>query len=187
MVDWSRLPDLGAVGLLTCAFASVAKRGQTPQSAVWLLGWLMIVLHFLAYMFIPVGGVIGSAAAFVGVSALTWAGVLFTWAAVPFRTTPSSQWMLAIMLATNTLYIGAIILAPDSVWLLGSAAVLFGALPLITALFALRSVNSPQRWAVVFLCCALSVFLLLFQHRPGDGQSFAINAVLCTAYLGCCV
>ena len=187
MVDWSRLPDLGAVGLLTCAFASVAKRGQTPQSAVWLLGWLMIVLHFLAYMFLNVDGAIGPAAAFIGISALTWAGVLFTWAAVPYRKTLSSEWMVGIMLSTNTLYIGAIILEPNSVWLLTSAAILLGALPLATALFAVRSVNSPQRWAVVFLYGALSVFLLMFQHRPGNGQSLAINAVLCTAYLGCCV
>ncbi len=183
-MDWSKLPDVGAVALLTCAFASVARRGQTSVSGVWLIGWIMIVLHFSAFMFLPAGG---NFATFVGLSALTWAGVLFMWAAVPYRSKPSSRVMLAVMLATNTLYIGLLVYAPANSWTLIPGAILLGAAPLTLALITVRTLRHPLRWSVVALYCALSAFLLFFQMRPGNGSELALNAVFFTVYLGCCI
>ena len=65
-MDWSRLPDVAAVALLTCAFASAAKRGQTVDSGVWLIGWFMIVLHFTAFVYDDVAGLVGTIATFIG-------------------------------------------------------------------------------------------------------------------------
>src|SRR5580692_9644617 len=85
VVNWSELPDLGAVGLLAAAFASVARRNQTHVSKIWLTGWLTIALHFAAFLFMNAPGGWGTLAIVVGLSALTWAGLLFMWAAVPYR------------------------------------------------------------------------------------------------------
>ena len=41
MVNWIELPDLAAVALLAGAFASVARRGHTAVSRLWLTGWLV--------------------------------------------------------------------------------------------------------------------------------------------------
>jgi predicted signal transduction protein with EAL and GGDEF domain len=43
------------------------------------------------------------------------------------------------------------------------------------------------RWTVVGLYSLLSIYLLAFQHRPGNGGDLAVNGVLFTVYVGCCI
>jgi diguanylate cyclase (GGDEF)-like protein len=186
-VDLSKIPDVAAVALLTLAFFSVARHGRTSFSGVWLVGWLMIVLHFTAFMFLPAPGNFGIGAAILGSAALAWAGILFMWAAVPHRSRVSSRLMLAAILTTNTLYIFVAIIAPVGHWLLAPAAVLMGALPLAVSLLNVRKLNHPLRWGLVLLYAALSVFLLAIENRPGNGLDLALNAVFFTVYLGCCI
>jgi len=69
-VNWSELPDLTAVALLACAFASVSRRNPTPVSGIWLTGWLMIVVHFAAFLFLGIPGIWGTLAAIIGLSGL---------------------------------------------------------------------------------------------------------------------
>jgi diguanylate cyclase (GGDEF)-like protein len=186
-VDWSRLPDVAAVALLTCAFASAAKRGQTVNSGVWLVGWLMVVLHFAAFMFDDLTGAVGTIATFIGLCALAWAGLLFTWAAVPYRNRLSSRWMLGGMVFNNTAYIALAVFVPHATWALTTVAISFGALPLVVALATFRATNFSQRWLVTLIYCGLSAFLLLFQNHPENGLNLALNAVFCTVYLGACI
>ena len=185
MVDWSKLPDVGAVALLTVAFVSVAKFGRNSASGVWLVGWLMIVVHFFAFMFLHAPRHWSDVANFVGTAALVCAGVLFMWASVPYRKQSSSRWMVAALLATYTLYLGLLAIAPFASWGLAPAAVLIGALPLVITLSALPRFVPPLRWAIVTLNAGLSIFLLIFQNRPGYGTSLALNAVLFAVYFGC--
>lgn len=187
MVNWSELPDLAAVGLLTAAFASVARRNQTHISKIWLTGWMMISIHFAAFLFLTVPGAWGILATIVGTAALTWAGVLFMWASVPYRQVGSSRWILLALIATNTLYIALTIVSPVPAWSLDLAAVLFGAMPLAITLITRDRIDSPLRWTAIGLYCALTAFLLEFQHRPGNGGDLALNAVLFTVYIGCCI
>ncbi len=128
-MDWSKLPDIVAVALLTLAFFSVARFGRTLSAGVWLVGWLMIVLHFGAFMFLPAPGIAGIACGTIGTAALAWAGVLFMWASVPYRSRTSSRWMLAALITANTLYIAVLSLAPAGHWLFKPAALLMGVLP----------------------------------------------------------
>lgn len=183
-MDWSKLPDVAAVALLVCAFASVERHNHTPVSRLWLIGWIMVVLHFSAFVFLPAPGNWGIAATVVGIASLTWAGLLFQTASVPYRRQASSQWIQALLLGTNTLYIALLVVGPVPGWLLDSVAILFGAGPLAATLLSLRSVNTAIRWFTVSLYCALSIFLLAFQNRPANGPSLGLNAVLCTVYLG---
>ena len=180
------MPDLIAVALLSCAFASVVRRSKTPVSGLWLTGWIMIVLHFGAFAFQNAPGNWGPFAIVTGLVALVWAGVLFMWASVPYREQSSSQWMFAALLISNTIYIVVSSISPAADWALNPAAILFGALPLAIALFSLRKFNHPLRWLVVGLYSALSIFILLVQHRPSNGIDLAQNAVLFTVYFGCC-
>jgi len=187
VVDWSKLPDVGAIALLACSFASVARRSETPASGIWLTGWLMIVLHFTAFMFLPVPGVWGILAALIGVAALTWAGLLFMWACVPFHHERSSPWMLVALLGTYTLYVGVVTLSPGAPWALTVCASLLGIVPLAITLFALPTFRHPLRWTVVVINGLLCVFLLSFENRPGNGADLALNAVLFAIYIGCCL
>jgi diguanylate cyclase (GGDEF)-like protein len=186
-VDWGKIPDLAAVTLLASAFAAVARRSQAPVSTLWLTGWLMIALHFAAFMFAPIPGQIGTVAVYMGITSLAWAGILFNWSSVPDRKNKSSLWMLAIMIGTNTAYLGLIVFNPQATRALTVAAILFGALPLALAVVNIRRENHPLRWTTVLSYCVLSVFLLKFQNRPGNGRELAINAVLFAIYIGCCI
>jgi len=186
-MNWTELPDLAAVGLLAGAFASVARRNQNHVSKIWLTGWLMIAVHFAALLFILVPGPIGNLCGIIGLSALTWAGLLFMWAAVPYRDESSSRSILAALLIANTLYIALINIDGAPGWTLDIAAPLFGMLPLCIALSTVKRFDSPLRWTLIGIYSALSLFLLIIQHRPDYGPYMALNAVMFTVYLGCCV
>lgn len=187
MVDWSKLPDLGAVALLTTAFAAVARRSQTPVSGLWLAGWVLIALHFAALFFAPLPGLVGVISVFLSLAALTWAGILFMFATVPYRKERSSRFMLVALLFLYPLYIALILFAPGVTWALIAVALLLGAAPLTIALLNVRKVNDPLRWTAVILHLALASFLLNFQQRPGNGAALALNAVLFGVYFGCCL
>jgi diguanylate cyclase (GGDEF)-like protein len=178
---------LAAVALLACAFAAVARRSQSPVSTLWLVGWVMIALHFAAFICAPAPGILGHIAVFVGLSALTWAAVLFMWASVPYRRKRSSYWMLGALLGTNTLYVGLVAFSPAASAALTPAAILFGLLPLAIALVNSQKDRHPLRWVIVVLYGFLSILLLLFQHRSPNGLELALHLVLFTVFFGCCV
>ena len=185
MVDWQELPDLAAVGLLAGAFASVARRNETRVSRIWLTGWVMIALHFAAFLFMDAPGNWGVLFTTIGTAALIWAGTLFMWASVPYRNELSSQRILVSLFITNTVYVSLLVVGSVPDWALNVSAALLGALPLIIGLSTVKSVNTPIRWTVIGLYCSLSIFLLLFQLRPGNGGVLALNAVMFTVYFGC--
>lgn len=185
-VDWSKLPDIVAVGLLASAFASVARHGYTRTSLLWLTGWLLIVLHFTSFVFLPAPHWWGVIAEMLGVSSLAWAGILFMWSAIPYRAERSSRWMLLILIAASTTYLCSLIgSAPP--WILNVAASLLGTGPLAITLTSNRKSNRPLRWAIVGLYAGLAVFLLLAQNRPPNGPDMALNGFLFTIYLGCSI
>ena len=188
MVDWSKLPDLGAVALLTLAFASVARHARATVSAIWLTGWFLIAIHFAAFMFLGAPGHWADLASFIGLAALACAGVLFMWAAVPHRGKErSSLWMLLVLLTTYTLYFGLLVIDPIASWALAPAALLIGILPLSILIVAFRQFRHPLRWALVVLNVCLSIFLLAVQYRPDIGTTLAFESVLFTIYLGCAI
>ena len=186
-MNWTELPDLAAVALLAGAFASVARRGNTAVYKVWLTGWLVIVLHFAAFLFLTAPGIWGKVAESVGLIALTWAGILFMWASVPFRRRRSSRWIFAALLLTNTLYIPLVSGCLRAGWALVPVSILFGALPLVIALATVRKLNHPLRWTLVALYAGLSIFLLIFQRQPGSSDALGLDAVLFTVYFGCAI
>ncbi|MGA2849018.1 MAG: GGDEF domain-containing protein [Terracidiphilus sp.] len=186
-MNWSELPDLTAVALLAGAFASVSRRSPTRVSGVWLTGWLMIVAHFAAFLFLGMPGIWGTLATVIGLSALVWAGLLFMWATVPYRGQQSSRWMLAVLVVSNTLYITVLDVIPESGWPLDIAAVLLGLAPLLVTLSVVKKFNHSLRWLLVSLYAGLSLFALLVQHRAGNGADLAMNAVIFTVYFSCCI
>ncbi|HEX3892806.1 MAG TPA: GGDEF domain-containing protein [Terracidiphilus sp.] len=185
MLDWTKLPDLVAVALLTCAFASVARRGQKPVSRLWLTGWVLIAVHFAAFMFLAAPGAGGIVAADLGLASLAAAGVLFAYASIPYRHERSSRWMLSCLLLTNSLYICALVASPALDWALTPLAFLFGVGPLLITVVAMPKFRHILRWMLVALNCGLSAFLLAVQHRPGNGGDVALDAVLFAVYLSC--
>ena len=179
-MDWSKLPDLVAVGLLAGAFASVARRNHTPVSAHWLFAWLLIVLHFLAFMFGSLPGFWGNFANFTGVLALVWASVLFMRACVPYRADQSSVAMLVALFGGYFFYLLALMFSGPA-WTLDVTAVLLGIGPLVVTLSSIKRLRHLLRFVLAGLHVGLGTFLLLVQHRP-NGDDLALNGVLFTVY-----
>lgn len=157
------------------------------MSSLWLFGWALIMLHFAAFLVLGLPAPWNEVASFVALVSLANAGVLFMWASVPYHRRTSSLWMLLALLGTNALYLGLLTLGDPPRWSLECVATLFGLLPLAIALSTVRRFRHPLRWTLVSLYCALSVFLLVFQLRPQNGPSLAVNAVLFTVYFGCTI
>ncbi|MGP8253677.1 MAG: diguanylate cyclase domain-containing protein [Terracidiphilus sp.] len=185
-MDWSKLPDLAAVALLTCAFASVAHRGRSAVSGYWLTGWLLVDLHFAAFLFQVQNAFLENLLTLLGYASLVWAGLIFMWACVPYREKLSSRLMAIVLFATNTFYLALSVAAPSGSWMFVPAAAFIGAGPLVVALVTSRGFSHPLRWALVSTYCGLSAFLLVFQYQP-NGSDLALDAVLFTVYLGCCI
>jgi len=187
VLDWTKIPDVAAVAFLTCAFASVARRGQMQVSQFWLTGWELITLHFALLVFAPVSGLIGAVAGGASLVALADAGVLFMYASVPYREERSSKLMLLSLLALNSIYVCILAMSPSGDFALTPIALLLGALPLTIALASLSRHRHFLRWTIVALYGSLSIFLLFVQHRPASGTGLALNAVLFTVYLSCSI
>jgi len=157
------------------------------SSRLWLLAWITVMLHFAALAFLSAPSPWGDIANYLGACALAWAGLLFTWASVPFRKQKSSLWIFLSLSSSSAIYIGILAFGPITFWTLAPAAALFGALPLAVALVSLPKFNHPLRWITVAIYIALSIFLLAFQFRLGNSPSTALNAVAFTIYLNCAI
>lgn len=179
-MDWSKLPDLVAVGLLALAFASVARQNHTPVSTHWLTGWLLIVIHFFAFVFAPLPGRSGNIANYLGTITLVWAGLLFTRASVPYRNQKSSIAMLVALVTAYTFYV-SVLMPGAPPWVLNVAAILLGAGPLAVGLSTVGSFRHFLRWMTIILHCGLAIVLLAVQNGPNGGDS-ALNAILFTVY-----
>jgi len=186
-LNWSVIPEVSAITLVICAFASVARHNQTPRSKLWLVGWLMILLHFIAGLFTSLPDIWGELAFVLLSASLVWAGTLFMHASIPYREHVSSLWMLWALLTSNTIYLAVLSLGYDVRWALNLAAVVVGVCPLAVTLVSIRRVNHLLRWILSSFYIALSIFLVIFQHRPGNGISLAWDAVMFTVYMGCCI
>jgi diguanylate cyclase (GGDEF)-like protein len=184
-LNWSAIPDTTVIALLICAFASVAWNYRAPVSKLWLAVWLMILLHFAAELFNLAPGVWGALASIILSASLAWAGVLFMHASIPYRNAASRRVMLFSLLAATALYFTILCSGSGGQWALNLAAIVLGLSPLAVTLASIREINHPLRWFTVSLYGALSIFLLVFQNRPGNGSSLAWNGVMFAIYLGC--
>jgi diguanylate cyclase (GGDEF)-like protein len=154
-------------------------------SGLWLTGWLLIDLHFLLSIFVPLPGWMGVVSSFMGISALAWGGMIFSWSCVPYRNQSSSPLMLGTLLGTITLYIGLLFVGQAGAWALTPAAALIGIAPLTVALLTVRQIAHPIRWMVIGVHCTLALFLLAVQDRPDHGIALALNAVFFAVYFSC--
>jgi diguanylate cyclase (GGDEF)-like protein len=186
-VDWSKLPDIIAVGLLAWAFASAARHCRTVASGNWLIGWYFIVLHFIASLFGQFDGVAGEIIAIMSLMSLIMAAMLFMRSSVVALLSPDGfgKFMMPVMSAVFLFVVCNLVLESPR-WLLTVSEILLGFLPLFTTLFFPRWSISLLRWSMSILHCALGVFLLSVQNRP-DGASLALNGILFSVYFGCAI
>jgi hypothetical protein len=146
----------------------------------------MILVHSTAALFTLIPGIWGGLAFIVFSVSMVWAGLLFTYASIPYRDKSSSRWFLATLLATSIIYFTVLAASSSRHWALNLAALLLCLGPLAITLASLRTINDRRRWLIVSFCGALSTFLLIVQNLPQYGHTAAWNGVLFTVYAGNC-
>ena len=186
-MDWSKLPDLIAVGLLAWAFASVARHCRTGASGNWLSGWYFIVLHFLAALLAPLSGFFGQVAGVVSIMGLIMAALLFMRSSVSdFVNMRTASKAMFPLMAGNFLLFTCVLVFDAPRWLLNLSEALLGFTPLAATLIFPRWSVPLLRWSMTILHCALWVFLWQTRNLP-DSADLALNAVLFAVYFGCAI
>lgn len=186
LVNWTRIPDLVCAILMIWTFGSVSRDKQNRVSSIWMLAWVMILVHSIAALFTQIHGIWGGLVYIVFSVALAWAGLLFCHASMARRDRPSSRWMLLSLAAASFVYMTVLCLSSSRPWAMNLAAVLVTLCPLTVVLASLRSVQDRRTWAVLAVCAALSIFLLAVQNQRPYGITLAWNGYLFAAYFGTC-
>ncbi len=167
-------------------FGSVSQDKQNYVSRVWMLGWVMILIHSIAALLTQVHGLWGGLDYIVFSVALVWAGLLFGHASMPQRDRPSSLWLLGSLATASFVYMTILCLSSGRHWAMNLAAVLVTVLPLAVILGSIRTLNDPRHWTVVAMCAVLSIFLLMVQNQRPYGVAVAWDGYLFAVYAGCC-
>ncbi len=184
-MNLDQFPDFVAVSLLTWAFGTAAYRSRAPISRLWLGAWLLVVFHLGATLVAELHEPSRAIALPASIALQASAGILFGYAAVPYRRRVSSRWMTAALMMTTTLYIVVISSGIAIVWITDAAAVLVGLVPMTIAVATLRTLRHPIRWMIACLHVVLAVYLIAVQNTPKIGPSLACNGMLLIIYFGC--
>lgn len=186
MLDWTKLPDLLSVGLLAWAFASVARRSPAPVSHHWLNGWVFILVHFAASMFLPAPGVWGNIALFWSIEALIISAILFMRASAPKKSNRRIV-LTAVSAAIGSfgLLIYALVFSAPH-WFLNLSEALVGTVPILLSIFARRWTSLSLRWIMSLLHLTMWFALWKVQSNP-DAVGLSFDIVLFTVYLGCAI
>ncbi len=184
VMNWEAVPYLVMSAVILYAFASVARHSHTFAAKLWVVSWLLVLVHLTANVFAGIPGIWGSLVYVISPISLFFAGVLYASASLPFRNETSSRWMLGAISGVGALYITLLSLAPEAHLALNLVVVLAALCPLAVTLAALRTVNTLQRWFTVLLCGTLSIFLLIVQDQHPYGPLVARNAILFAVFAG---
>jgi len=191
MMDWSRIPNVVVIALLLCAFASLERHSPTPSSRLWLLGWLMVLLHFIAAIFQNLTGIWGPLAYITQESLFAGAGFLYIYAAIPDRRQTSCRWTLGSLMVASALFIAVVRLASSERWIMVGAAALLVLCPLTVMLVSAHRANFTLRWVLVLIYGVLSIFLLIVQSQTKNllltDHEIAQHAILFAVYFSCFV
>lgn len=187
-MDWSKIPDILAIASLASAFFSISRRDRTAQQRLWLAGWILIALHFLAFLFATLPGTPGLIGTGAGLVTLIVAGVCFMWATVPSETRINSRRLAIVTAGSMSLY--CILAAlPFEVpgQLMDAAAVVIGLAPLSVAVYYLRYSQHALRWLTVGLQFALGAELLVLRRQSHGDLDLCVDAILFVVYFSCCL
>jgi len=98
-MNFNTLPSLVALAILVVVFRAILRQSTNERLHLWLLGWVLILVHFVA-QFVGVGqGLWNRVATAVSYNALEFASIAFLISASQAATTRSRQLLLAMVIA----------------------------------------------------------------------------------------
>ena len=179
-MNFTILPNLTALTVLVAVFWAISRKATAQQVRLWLLGWILILLHFAAALF-PAGssGIWPQLATAVSLGCLILAGVAFLISVSPAVCDPRREAQFAMAIAVPAFaYANGAILGignPGYYYCLIAMGVLWPSL----ALWRNRRRNAIGLMAeiVAILAVAAVLFRLVMRGNPGLGVIVILAAL----------
>src|SRR5271166_1171010 len=132
-MNFNTLPSLVALAILVVVFRAILRQGASEPLHLWLTGWILALIHFVA-QFVDVGhGLWGRVASAVSLDALELAGIAFLISVSPVATSRRRQFLLAAVIGIPAVvYTNAVIWdVTNHIFYYGVIALAFGAALLV--------------------------------------------------------
>jgi diguanylate cyclase (GGDEF)-like protein len=186
---WKPLPDLLSIGLLIYAFLSVSRpEARSAQMRLWLLGWIMIEVHFAASMFVGATGWLGFVSFRVAESALAWTALIFSRSMDTQPQGPESRSWFWALLVVNTLFLFITDVPEIPRGLQFGAIALYAIVPIVLLRRSrlLGASIDARRFEVLTYCAtALMIYLGKIGLLGALSDVIGYFAVLTSVYLNC--
>lgn len=180
MFDYKVLPDLLALTVLVYVFWSMLRRRAGDQLHAWVLGWVLILLHFALQLFDGTPVVLQTLLLATSAIALELAGAAFICAAGGFKSGRRFRWTACIALLATIFYIVAAYFdVRSSVPYYAVVVVLAGCVGAALAPDVERPLRERNVFAVLISLLALSLEVLVHRKMP----EYGLDCIFCVIYL----
>jgi hypothetical protein len=102
-MNFSTLPNLIALAILVVVFWAISRKAIGEQVHLWLIGWVLVLVHFAAQFAATASGVWGVVATSVSLDSLILAGVAFLISVSAIVSNRRSKVFLALAIAVPAL------------------------------------------------------------------------------------
>ena len=164
-MNFNILPSLIALAILVMVFRAILRQGTNERLHLWLAGWALVLVHFVA-QFVAVGqGLWLRVATAVSLDALEFAGIAFLISVSPAATSRRRQSLLAVAIG-----IPAIIYTNAVIWDITNHIFYYGVIALALAWAMLVVWNfyrkvTPYVMALAIACLGLSCAMVAVVAR----------------------
>ncbi len=180
MLNMKPLPDLLALTVLVYVFWSILRRRSERQLHAWLIGWVLILLHFAVQLFAGNPGALQMVVLAISAITLELAAVAFIYAAGGGNFTRRLQWIASVGVAATVLYVILLYAGIES-----SAAyyAVIAILPVSVAavMFPERERPTAERNIYAVSCLGLAAVLAFFVYR-GHAE-YGLECILFAVYM----
>src|SRR5215831_17919510 len=157
-MNYSVLPNLIALTVLVAVFRAISRRTAADTLFLWLSGWVLVLLHFLAEFVHPRVGLGARIADAVSVDALVLAAVAFLVSVIAPESSRFTQSMIAVCAALPAIVYATLLSAGLQNAFVCYALIASGAVAAFAYCYRTFAANPLQR-ATIFLAgaCAIAI------------------------------
>jgi diguanylate cyclase len=155
-MNFSTLPNLIALAILVVVFWAISRKAVGEQVHLWLIGWVLVLVHFAAQFAATASGAWGLAAMSISLDSLILAGVAFLISVSAIVSNRRSKLYLALAIA-----VPAVAYSNGAIW----------------------GVSHPGFYYTWTAAGMLAPFLVLWRHKR-QGNLYAAGVVMAASSAG---
>lgn len=178
-MNYTVLPSLVALAILVVVFRSIMRRSSNDRVRLWLVGWVLVLVHFIALFFDAGSGGWQRLLLTVNLGSLELAGIAFLISFARVATDRRNRRMLAAVLGASSLaYTSATTWGVTTPWVyyILTATALTGTMLLVWNFFRKMTVSV----AGIFIGClmlACAITFVIAKDRADLGDDLILAAI----------